>query len=161
MAAFAVGAGQRADRDVGDRLVWVGWLPFCSVLALAAFGLGAPVGAVLLIFLGTYNLGHLGLRAWGLQVGWRNGMRLAGALGHPVLRQGPAHIGRGAALLAGLALPLVLHRMMGPGHVFLGEAVGVALLAAALLARFHGRIEGWRVALAVLAALALYSVTRS
>ena len=43
--------------SVGDRLVWAGWLPFCSLLALAAFGVGAGPLAVLLIFLGLYNVG--------------------------------------------------------------------------------------------------------
>ena len=61
LAAVAVGALARAELDgepparierfrtalcgplgsVGDRLVWAAWLPLCSLVALAAFGLGA------------------------------------------------------------------------------------------------------------------------
>jgi PTS system mannose-specific IID component len=120
LAAVAVGALARAELEgaqparierfrtalcgplgsVGDRLVWAGWLPFCSLLALAAFGLGAGPVTVLLLFLGLYNLGHVALRAWGLSVGWRNGMRVAGSLATPWLREGPAHLARAAAMLA-------------------------------------------------------------
>jgi PTS system mannose-specific IID component len=126
LAAIAVGALARAELEgcppaqierfrtalcgplgsVGDRLVWAGWLPFCSFLALTAFGLGAGPALTLLIFLITYNVGHLGLRAWGLSVGWRHGLRVAAALANPVLRKAPEYIARGAALLAGVAMLL-------------------------------------------------------
>ena len=89
LAAVAVGALARAELDdapaakierfrtalagplgsVGDRLVWAGWLPFCSLVALTVFGLGGGAGAVLATFLGLYNAGHLVLRAWGLRTG--------------------------------------------------------------------------------------------
>jgi mannose PTS system EIID component len=144
--------------SVGDRLVWAGWLPFCSLLALAAFGLGASPPAVLLIFLGLYNVGHIGLRVWGLRVGWTHGMRVAAALANPVLRQGPTYIARAAALLAGIALPLALDRIIEPGRALLGGVLLATVAGAMLLTRLHGRIEGWRIALGVLAATALYSV---
>jgi PTS system mannose-specific IID component len=146
--------------SVGDRLVWAGWLPFCSLLALAAYGLGWRPAVVVALFLGVYNAGHLGLRIWGLNVGWRQGMRVASALANPVLRHGPAHVARAAALLAGVALPLVLHQVGGTGRVPTAGSAAAAVLAAALLVRLHGRIEGWRVALGALAVLAIYSVTR-
>jgi len=92
LASVAVGALARAELDgepperierfrtalcgplgsVGDRLVWAGWLPFCSLLALAVFGLGGGPVLVLCVFLGLYNLGHCGLRLWGLRTGWNN-----------------------------------------------------------------------------------------
>lgn len=144
--------------SVGDRLVWAGWLPFCSLLALAAFGLGAGPAAVLLIFLGLYNVGHIGLRVWGLRVGWTHGMRVAAALANPVLRQGPTYIARAAALLAGIALPLALDRIIEPGRALLGGVLLATVAGATLLSRLHGRIEGWRIALGVLAACALYAV---
>jgi PTS system mannose-specific IID component len=144
--------------SVGDRLVWAGWLPFCSLVALAAFGFGAGPVAVLLIFLGLYNVGHIGLRVWGLRVGWKHGMRVAAALANPVLRQGPQYIARAAALLAGIALPLALDRIIEPGRALLGGVLLAAVVGATLLTRLHGRIEGWRIALGVLAACALYSV---
>ena len=144
--------------SVGDRLVWAGWLPFCSLGALAAFGLGASPTAVLLIFLGVYNVGHIGLRVWGLRVGWTHGMRVAAALANPVLRQGPTYIARAAALLAGIALPLALDRIIEPGRALLGGVLLATVAGATLLTRLHGRIEGWRIALGVLAACAVYSV---
>jgi PTS system mannose-specific IID component len=144
--------------SVGDRLVWAGWLPFCSLVALAAFGLGAGSTAVLLIFLGLYNVGHIGLRVWGLRVGWKHGMRVAAALANPVLRYGPTYIARAAALLAGIALPLALDRIIEPGRALLGGVLLATVAGATLLTRLHGRIEGWRIALGVLAACALYSV---
>jgi mannose PTS system EIID component len=144
--------------SVGDRLVWAGWLPFCSLLALAAFGLGAGPLVVLLIFLGLYNVGHIGLRVWGLRVGWTHGMRVAAALANPVLRQGPTYIARAAALLAGIALPLALDRIIEPGRALLGGVLLATVAGAILLTRLHGRIEGWRIALGVLAICALYAV---
>jgi PTS system mannose-specific IID component len=144
--------------SVGDRLVWAGWLPFCSLLALAAFGLGGSPTVVLLIFLGLYNVGHIGLRVWGLRVGWKHGMRVAAALANPVLRKGPTYIARAAALLAGIALPLALDRIIEPGRALLGGVLLTAVAGAMLLTRLHGRVEGWRIALGVLAAFGLYSV---
>jgi PTS system mannose-specific IID component len=144
--------------SVGDRLVWAGWLPFCSLLALGAFGLGASPIAVLLIFLGLYNVGHIGLRVWGLRVGWRHGMRVAAALANPVLRHGPNYIARAAALVAGIAIPLALDRIIEPGRALLGGVLLATVAGATLLTRLHGRTEGWRIAFAVLAASAAYSV---
>jgi PTS system mannose-specific IID component len=178
LAAVAVGALSRAELDresperierfrtalcgplgsVGDRLVWAGWLPFCSLLALAVFGLGAGPAPVLATFLGTYNLGHLALRAWGLHTGWTNGLRVASALAHPVLRHGPQQIGRLAALATGIAIPLALHRVIGPGRVLIGAVLVAVAVGALLLVRLQRHVESWRVALIVLAAFALFSV---
>ena len=146
--------------SVGDQLVWAGWLPFCSLIALTAFGLGARPLAVVLVFLLLYNAGHLALRAWGLHVGWTRGLGVASALANPVLRRGPAHVARAAAAVAGLAIPLTA------AHVIDGRTslVGVALLAAAatavLLVRLHGRVEGWKLSLVLIALFALISVAR-
>jgi mannose PTS system EIID component len=197
LASIAVGALVRAELDgqppqqierfrialcgplgsLGDRLVWAGWLPFSALLALLAFGLGAGAGVVVLLFLAVYNVGHIGLRAWGLRVGWRHGLRVATALGHPMLRRGPLYIGRGVMFLSGVALPLAVRRVLeGTRSVFQAPAaavhgsldirwlalltLGAAAMLALLLARLHGRVEGWRVALLVLAALVTYSLTR-
>ena len=120
----------------------------------------AVPAAVVLIFLGVYNAGHLALRACGLRVGWEGGMRVAQALANPVLRQGPQYIGRAAALLAGVAIPLAMHRIIGPGRTLLGGVLAVVIVGAVVLARLHGRVEGWRIALGVLAAFVLFSVLR-
>jgi mannose PTS system EIID component len=180
LAAAAVGALARAELDgepparierfrtalcgplgsVGDRLVWAGWLPFCSLVALVAFGLGASAMKVVLIFLILYNVGHVALRVWALEIGWRNGLQVAGALGHPLLRAGPQYIGRLAAIAAGVALPLALLRTIGPGRVLLGTVLIGIVAGALVVVRMHGRFDGWRVALLALGAFALFSVAR-
>lgn len=180
LAAVAVGALARAELDgvpaaqidrfrtaapgplgsVGDRLIWAGWLPFCSSLALLAFGLGASPAGVVLLFLGVYNLGHLALRIWGLHVGWRDGLRVAQALGNPVLRQGPAHVARATALLAGIALPVAAQGIIGPGRVLLGSVLASVAAGALVVTWLHGKYEGWRLAIFALAAFVLFSVVR-
>ena len=178
LAAVAVGALARAELDrenperierfrtaccgplgsVGDRLVWAGWLPLCSLIALTAFGFGVGPGGVLLIFLGLYNAGHVALRLWGLNVGLARGMKVAAALGHPVLQYGPTHIARAAAFVGGIALPLAVDQVIGPGRALLGGVLLAILAGAVVLARLHGRAEGWRAALGILAVFALFSV---
>jgi PTS system mannose-specific IID component len=180
LAAVAVGALARAELDgeppdrierfrtalagplgsVGDRLVWAGWLPFCSLVALTVFGFGGGPLAVLATFLGLFNVGHLALRAWGLRTGWNRGLRVAQSLANPVLRRGPQVIAPLAAFAAGLGLPLATTRIIGPGRALFGVALVGAALAALLIVRLHGRIEGWRLALGVLVSLVLYSVAR-
>lgn len=147
--------------SIGDRLVWAGWLPFCSFVALAAAGLGASPTGVVLLFLGSYNAGHVALRLWGLHVGYRDGLRVAAALGTPFLRLGPARLACASALAAGIALPLALRMAMGPAPAALDAAVlALAALGALALARFHGRVEGWRVAVVGLAAFLLFASIR-
>jgi mannose PTS system EIID component len=180
LASVAVGALARAELDgeppmrierfrtalcgplgsVGDRLVWAGWLPFCSLAALAFFGLGGSALAVVGSFLIVYNLGVFGLRLWGLRTGWRHGLGVASALANPVLRRGPQQIGRLAALATGFALPLALARTVGPGRNLLGAVLVTVFLGAAVVVRVQGRVEGWRLALGVLAVFALISVSR-
>jgi PTS system mannose-specific IID component len=180
MAAVAVGALARAELQgedaakierfrtalcgplgsVGDRLVWATWLPACSIVALAAFGFGVGTAGVLLVFLGIYNAGHLALRAWGLSAGLDHGMRVASALGGPVLRRGPTHIAQTAALIGGIALPLALDQVIGPGRALFGIVLGAVALGGFVLARLHGRAEGWKIAVVLLVVFVLYSVVR-
>jgi len=180
LAAVAVGALARAELDgepavrierfrtalpgplgsVGDRLVWAAWLPLCSMLALLAFGLGAGPGVVLGIFLVVYNAGHLALRAWGLHVGWAHGLRVASALGNPVLRHGPQYLGQAAALVGGAALALAVDRIIGPGRTLFGVVLAGIVVGAVIIARLHGRVEGWRLTIAALGIFVLYSIAR-
>ena len=144
--------------SVGDRLVWASWLPFCSLIALCIYGAGGSPLGVVGTFLLLYNVGHLSLRAWGLHIGLSRGLNVASALGNPILRKGPQYIGSAAALVAGLALPLALQRVVGPGRVLAGGIVVAALIGILVLARLRERAEGWRIALGVLAVFVLYSV---
>ena len=179
-AGLAVGALARAELDgvaptlierfrtalggplgsVGDRLVWASWLPLCSLIALLVFGLDARPMAVVAIFLVLYNLGHLSLRAWGLRVGFEKGLRVADALGNPLIRRGPQYIGVAAAVLAGIAIPLAANRIIGAGREMSAVVTVIAIAGGVLLSRLGGRAEGWRLALAILAVFVLYSVVR-
>lgn len=183
MAAVAVGALARAELDgeppkqieryrralcsplgsLGDRLVWAAWLPFCSLMALGLFALGAGPLLVVGGFLLLYNIGHLWLVLWGLRVGWREGLRVAPSLGTPILRHGPQVIGRGSAVLGALALPLIFDRLAGAGasgSVRLAFGMLVAAAAAIVLVRLQGRLEGWKAGLIALTLVALYSTLR-
>jgi PTS system mannose-specific IID component len=178
LAGLAVGALARAELDgdtpahierfraaacgplgsVGDRLVWAGWLPLCSLLALCAFGAGASPFWVVVVFLGAYNAGHLALRSWTLNAGWQHGLRIATVLGHPVFRRGPDAIAQATAVLAGVAVPLAVARIVGDRPAQLAAALAVAAvwtIGTALVAR---RADGWRAALIGVAAFATYSL---
>jgi PTS system mannose-specific IID component len=179
LASVAVGALARAELDrepeakierfrtalagplgsVGDRLIWAGWLPFSSLVALTAFGLGAGSLTVLIVFLGLYNAGHIALRVWGLRTGWNQGLRVAQSLGNPVLRRGPQVIAPMAAFAAGMGVPLALLRIIGPGRALLGVVMIAAVAGAFGIVRLQGRIEGWRLALVAYAAAILFAVT--
>jgi PTS system mannose-specific IID component len=180
LTSVAVGALARAELDgepadkierfrtalagplgsVGDRLIWAGWLPLSSFVALAVFGLGGGPVSVLLTFLGCYNAAHLALRVWGLRVGWKHGMRVAQALANPVLRRGPDVIAPLAAFAAGFGAPLAMMRIIGPGRALLSLVLVGTGLGALLIVRLRGRLEGWRLAVGVLAALVLFAVAR-
>ncbi|HUF27183.1 MAG TPA: PTS system mannose/fructose/sorbose family transporter subunit IID [Gemmatimonadaceae bacterium] len=181
MAAIAVGALARAETDgvdpdrierfrtaccgplgsVGDRLVWAAWLPFCSLLALAAFGFGGSPLLVIALFLGIYNAGHLALRVWGLRAGWQHGLRVASALGRPLLRQSPQYVTQVSAVLAGIAIPLAMDRIVGPGRGLFGVVVLGVAVGGWIIVRLHGRAEGWRIALVALAGFVLFSISVS
>ncbi len=180
LASVAIGALARAELDgvpgplierfrtalggplgsVGDRLVWASWLPLCSLIALGAYGIGARPILVIAIFLSVYNIGHISLRAWGLHVGFERGLRVADALGHPILRKGPQYVGSAAALLAGVAIPLAARAAIGGGRLLSSQIILVAIAGGLLLSRFGERIEGWRLSLIVLGLFVLFSVIR-
>jgi PTS system mannose-specific IID component len=177
-AGIAVGALARAELDdvdpvrierfrtalagplgsVGDRLVWASWLPLCSLIALGVYGLGGGPLPVIATFLILYNAGHFALRIWSLRLGLDRGLAVASGLGSPVLRQGPAVIGKIAAVAAGIALPLVFHRIIGPGRVLFAGVIGAAIVGGLLIGLMKEKAEGWRIALGVLAVFVLYAV---
>lgn len=178
LASVAVGALTRAELDevdpakierfrtalagplgsVGDRLIWSGWLPLCSLLALGAYGVGGSAGFVVALFLVTYNVGHVALRAWGLKVGFSQGTEVAKSLASPVLRRGPEWIDRAGALLAGIAVPTAVERAVGIGGGVSATAIGAVLIGGVVLARIPNNSVGWRLALGVLALIVLYAV---
>jgi len=138
--------------SVGDRLVWAAWLPLCSLIALAAYGFGAPALAVVSLFLVLYNAGHFALRIWALNVGWRDGLGVASALAAPIFRTGPAILTRAAAFAAGVALPMVIANAVGVRFTGVAVIALVGGLGATVLLLLNGRLAGWRSAIWLLAA---------
>lgn len=144
--------------SVGDRLVWAAWLPACALIGLLVWGLGAGAAGAVLVFMLSYNMGHVALRAWGLSEGWRRGQQVASALASPWLRDGPAVIGRVAAVLAGLALPLVTGRLLSGDWVLAGAVLVAAVPAGYVISRLGGRVPGWAAAAGVLSLLSLVAL---
>jgi PTS system mannose-specific IID component len=153
LAGLAVGATARAEREgipaeqverlraalvgplgsLGDRLVWAGWLPMTSGLAVAAVALGAGWIAVA-AFLVAYNAAHLALRWWALRAGWTHGVRVAAALQAPLLQRVARLTGPAMALAVGLALPTAAAALSAGVPVWSrGVLGGVVLVGAGLM----------------------------
>jgi mannose PTS system EIID component len=171
LCGLAVGAAARAEHDglppaqvarlraalcgplgaLGDRLVWAGWLPFTSALALIGVAAGLGLGAVL-GFLVVYNAGHVTLRWWALRAGWTHGAQVAAALHEPLLQRAAALAGPAMACAAGAALPLAARYLSAPLPGWPRLVVTtVAAAGLALLWWRRGTLTGLRFGLAVLA----------
>jgi mannose/fructose/N-acetylgalactosamine-specific phosphotransferase system component IID len=177
LCGLAVGAAARAEHDgvppdqverlrtalcgplgsLGDRLVWAGWLPLTSALALVGVALGRGHGLrAVLGFLLVYNIGHVSLRWWALRAGWRYGAQVARALREPMLQRATALSGPAMALAVGFALPLVAVYLSGTfedGWRLAVAAVGVGGFG--LLRWLRSRLTGLRLGLILLAVAAL------
>ena len=182
LASLAIGAAIRAELDgenparieklraalcgplgsVGDRLFWAAWLPACAALGLVLVALGLR-GWGVVAFLVLYNALHVITRWWALRAGWEQGLHVGAALGAPLLRRAGAVATPAAALLVGLALPLLLGWQLGgladalqwslaaaPRGIVAGAVIGAIAVAAAI--RFAApRLTGSAVAAVVLA----------
>lgn len=140
--------------SIGDRLVWAGWLPTLSALAIAAVAWGAGLTAVAL-FLVVYNVGHVALRWWALRAGWERGVRVAQALQETWIRRAGQVLAPATALALGFALPMVAQ---WSGEAFRGwPRIAVAVSAAAAFGLLRWRpdlLSGLRLGL-LLVAIAL------
>ena len=174
LIGLAVGAAARAEHDgatpdqverlretlcgplgsIGDRIVWAGWLPLLSALALLGVALGAGWAAVA-VFLVVYNIGHVALRWWALKAGWTHGTRVSIALHHPVLQKAGTVLAPAMAFAVGAALPLTAQYLAAPFEGWARQALAVTAAVAfvALRAR-SAHLTGLRIALS-LAAIAL------
>jgi mannose PTS system EIID component len=124
---------------LGDRVVWAGWRPACLLLALFVLLATGSATAAVLAFLVVYNLGHVGLRWWGLHIGIEYGRQVGDRLRRaPLARWHNAVVG-GAALLLGAVLPLVI-----AGGLVESRLPGLWMIAPAAAA-----IAGWRLGAAV------------
>jgi PTS system mannose-specific IID component len=169
LAGLAVGATARAELEhvapeqidrlrsalcgplgsLGDRLVWAGWLPFVSALAVAAAVLGAGPLAVV-GFLVVYNAGHMALRWWALRAGWDHGMRVAAALHAPALQRAARFTAPAMAFAAGLALPAAAAALAsGESTWERATVIGAAIVGLSLLTWLRTALDGARLGLAV------------
>jgi mannose/fructose/N-acetylgalactosamine-specific phosphotransferase system component IID len=92
--------------SVGDRLIWASVLPVSVAAGLIVTASASPIWGVL-TFLVLYNSVHFAIRSWALHAGWTEGREVARALTAQGIQRGLRVLGPLAALLAGLALPLL------------------------------------------------------
>ena len=69
-------------------------------------------------------------------------------------------VARAAAAAAGVAIPLTVARVLGGGSSRLALVLVAGTATAVLLVRLHGRVEGWKLSLVLIALFALISVAR-
>lgn len=172
LIGLAVGAAARAEHDgvppeqverlraalcgplgsLGDRLVWAGWLPLLSALAVAAIALGGGWMAVA-AFLLIYNLGHVALRWWALRAGWAHGARVGVALHHPFFQRAGVVLGPAMAFAAGTALPLSAAFLTEPFDLWARGALAASAAAGFLALRLRGavRLTGLQLGLGLVA----------
>jgi len=104
--------------SLGDRLVWAGLRPVCVLVALALAFAGAPWWLPVVVFLVTYNAGHLFLRTWSYRQGLLRGKEVGERLRHSFLGPAQRILTVGGAFLTGLLLPLAVaggaFRGLGP-----------------------------------------------
>jgi PTS system mannose-specific IID component len=132
LAGIAVGALTRAEYDqaptaqimrlrgaltsplgaLGDQFFWVGLTPAAIAVALLATVGGAGLwvlGVVVALYLVTRLLTGL----WALRLGLASGVRVGAALSASWLPALAPRVGYAAALLVGLAVPLVVTHLLG------------------------------------------------
>lgn len=93
---------------LGDRLVWVGWRPVCLLGALALLLNGVQWWIALLGFLLVYNAGHLALRIWAFDLGFRAPWSIGGQIAKSGLDRIQRRLLTGGVFLVGLLLPIVI-----------------------------------------------------
>ena len=135
--------------SLGDTLVWATWLPGVAVLALTLFWLGAPAWVAALVFLVVYNVGHIGLRAWGLRAGLKAGRDVGRLLGSANLMGLARRLQPVVALLLGLLIGAVLNAERG---LVDARALWAVLATAGFLAGLFGGHRTWRPAAAAMVA---------
>lgn len=92
---------------LGDRLFWAGWKPACVLVALVLLFGGAPWWLAAAAFLVIFNAGHIGVRIWGLRLGFERGLEVGESVRNSSVARAQRPIGAAGAFLVGLLLPLV------------------------------------------------------
>lgn len=125
---------------LGDRVVWVTWLPLAAVIALLLYwsgrtGLWAVAALVVL-----YNGLHLTMRFRGFQVGFESGTALAGRLRTLDPSGWSERVGLLLILLVGALAGLLLRSGASQG----GDLVWTAIGGIAFLLGLFGGVRLWR-----------------
>jgi len=94
--------------SIGDGLVWAGWRPLCLIVCLVLYYSGLPWVWVAALFLGLYNAGHLALRIWGFEIGFRHGRDVGERLRRARLANAQKAVARVGAFGLGLLVPVLL-----------------------------------------------------
>ncbi len=159
LTGIAVGAAARAEIDgvpggtiqrlktalagplgsLGDQLFWIGVVPAVMAAMLVALSLNAGLSAVGL-GVALYLLVRLYITIWGLRLGLRSGLQIAGALKASGLTDQVRRVGLAAGLLVGAAVVPVFRWLAGPGLTpgwWVAPALGLAGGVLAALVRFR------------------------
>lgn len=118
--------------SLGDRLIWARWRPLCVLLAVLAFLAGVPWWGVCVFFLVLYNAVPMGLRVWGLRIGWRHGIDVGRTLMSSRLRRLPDRLTIPLAIVSGAVLPPLFLVFGGTSGVNPIPVIGVAVVLAAV-----------------------------
>ena len=146
---------------LGDRLVWVGWLPTCLLVGLILVVVSAPAWVCVLTFLGLYNVGHLGFRIWAFRTGWEAGPAVARELQTADLADKTDRIQTVATLLLGLLAGLVAGQILvvdswGP---WMSSAAAVAFVVGARLGTWIWRPVAGGLAVLLLSLIVIGALT--
>lgn len=138
---------------LGDALVWASWLPAVSMAAMTLYWLGLPGWVAVLVFLVVYNLGHVGIRAWGFSTGFAQGRSVGRSLTTAALGAWTERVRAVAGLFLGVLVGVVLATDGGLGDA--GVLWGI-LAAGGFLGGVLVGHRLWRpAAVAMVAAVAL------
>ncbi len=118
--------------SLGDRLVWARWRPLCAFLALLVFLAGAPWWIASASFLVLYNTIPLGLRVWGLRIGWRDGQEVGRTLMASRLRRLPDRLTIPLAIAGGAVVPPLVLAFGDTSSASPIPVIGIAFVLAAL-----------------------------
>ncbi len=150
LTALAVGAAARMEADetepatierfkealrgplggLGDRLVWVAWLPLTLLVGLMSAVAGTPRWLPAVLFLSLYNAGHVGLRLWSFRTGLREGAGVAAALRTAELSRLAGRLSGAAAFAVGVLVGLAgVEAQAGPVRAWIWVPAGIGALA--------------------------------
>ena len=141
---------------LGDALVWAAWLPTTVLLGLVAHFAGASPLQCVLLFLITYNAGHVAFRLWGFRSGLRWGHDVGHVLRDAALGHGAELVSRGGVVLLGMLAGLLCTVGLRGGSL---ELLWLVLMVAAFTGGLLGGERAWRPAALVAVGSVVFILT--